>query len=162
MKKITLICSLLTMMVTLSNCTAQSGKTVKQELTKEVNVTDENGVKTVTIKTTEDGKTTTESFTGKEAEAKLKELESGEQVMETELVVEAGPDDVVKTINMEDINGVKTLTVSTTIGGKTTTETYAGEEADKKLKELENEQPKTEKGKTVKQTIRVKEVKEKE
>jgi len=149
-------------MVTLSNCTAQSGKTVKQELTKEVNVTDENGVKTVTIKTTEDGKTTTESFTGKEAEAKLKELESGEQVMETELVVEAGPDDVVKTINMEDINGVKTLTVSTTIGGKTTTETYAGEEADKKLKELENEQPKTEKGKTVKQTIRVKEVKEKE
>ena len=162
MKKITLICSLLTMMVTLSNCNAQSGKTVKQELTKEVNVTDENGVKTVTIKITEDGKTTTESFSGKEAEAKLKELESGEQVMETELVVEAGPDDVVKTINMEDINGVKTLTVSTTIGGKTTTETFTGVDADKKLKELEKEQPATEKGKKVKQTIRVKEVKEKE
>lgn len=162
MKKITLICSLLTMMVTLSNCNAQTGKTVKKELTKEVNVTDENGVKKVTITTTEDGKTTTESFTGKEADAKLKELESGEQVMETELDVEAGPDDVVKTVNMEDINGVKTLTVSTTIDGKTTTETFTGEEADKKLKELENEQPKTEKGKTVKQTIRVKEVKEKE
>jgi len=46
-------------------------------------------------------KTNGESITGKET--KLKKLESGEQVMETELVIKTGPDDVTKTIDMQNL-----------------------------------------------------------
>lgn len=153
-----LLGSILTLMV-FANCQAQTPKTTKKEISKEISVEEENGVKTVTIKSTEDGKTTVETYTGKEAEAKLKELEDPNSDANTVSVV----DGITIDVNMEEINGVKTLTINRTENGKMTTETYTGAEADKKLKELENAQPQNPgKGKAVKQSIRVTKTKEDE
>lgn len=46
---------------------------------------------------------------------------------------------VSKEVNVEDKNGEKVLTISTTENGKTTKEVYKGAEADAKLKELDAE-----------------------
>lgn len=159
MKKTGLILGSILALTIFTNCQAQTPKTTKKEVSKEISVEEENGVKTVTIKSTEDGKTTVETFTGKEAEAKLKELEDPASEENTVAVV----DGVTIDVNMEEVNGVKTLTIKRTENGKTATETYTGAEADKKLKELENTKPEApEKGKAVKQSVRVVKTKEDE
>ena len=53
---------------------AQSNK--KKDVRKEVKFTEENGEKIMIIITTENGKTITETYKGKEAEAKLMEMQS--------------------------------------------------------------------------------------
>lgn len=157
MKKTGLILGSLLAVVVFTNCQAQTPKTTKKEISKEISVEEENGVKKLTIKSTEDGKTTVETYTGKEAEAKLKELEDPASEANTVAVV----DGITIDVNMEEVNGVKTLTINRTENGKTSTETYMGAEADKKLKELENSQPPApEKGKAVKQSVRVVKTKE--
>ena len=45
--------------------------------------------------------------------------------------------EVRKEVKMEDLNGEKTLTISTSENGKLTEEVYKGPEAEKKLKEME-------------------------
>ncbi len=50
----------------------------KREIRKEVNVEIENGEHILTISTTENGKTTKEEYRGKEAEAKIKEMQESE------------------------------------------------------------------------------------
>ena len=57
-----------------NSANAQTEK--KQEIRKEVKVEEENGIKVMTIVTTENGKTKTETYKGAEAEAKLKEMEA--------------------------------------------------------------------------------------
>ncbi|MCB0401792.1 MAG: hypothetical protein KDD41_06895, partial [Flavobacteriales bacterium] len=47
----------------------------EKQVKKEVQLEDENGVKTLTIKTTSDGNVTTEVYTGAEADAKIAEFE---------------------------------------------------------------------------------------
>ncbi len=46
--------------------------------------------------------------------------------------------EIKKEVNMEEVNGVKTLTIKTTENGETKKEVYKGDEADKKMKELHN------------------------
>lgn len=55
------------------------GRGAEEGVTKEVEVTEENGEKVVTIITSTNGKMRTEVYTGADAEAKLKELESAEK-----------------------------------------------------------------------------------
>lgn len=47
--------------------------------------------------------------------------------------------EIQKEVKVEMVNGVKTLTVTTQANGETKTETFTGEEADKKLAELDQE-----------------------
>lgn len=55
------------------------GRGEEEGVTKEVEVTEENGEKIVTITTSTKGKMCTEVYTGAEANAKLKELEAAEK-----------------------------------------------------------------------------------
>lgn len=139
------------------SCTAQEPKNVKKELTKEISVTDENGEKKVTITTTENGKISTETYVGKEAEAKIREMESGESVS-IQIEEDGEKADVSVSVDMQEKNGVKTLTVVTIEDGETSTKTYTGAEAEAKLKEFENNPPKGEKGKKVKQSVQVRKI----
>ena len=70
MKKITLTIAILALVAISNESFAQS-----HEVRKEVNMEEENGVKTLTIKTTTNGNTSTEVYTGSEADAKIAELE---------------------------------------------------------------------------------------
>jgi biopolymer transport protein ExbD len=72
MKKITLTVALFVLFSMLNTITAQ--EKVKKEVKKEVNVEKVNGEKVLTIKTTEDGKTTTQVYKGEEANKKMEEL----------------------------------------------------------------------------------------
>lgn len=57
-----------------NNISAQTA--TSKEVKKEISVEETNGEKVVTIKTTENGKTTTEVFKGEEADAKLAEMKT--------------------------------------------------------------------------------------
>ena len=72
MKKITL-CIAAFILIAVSNQTFAQKK-VKKEIKKEVNLEENNGVKTLTIKTTENGVTKKEVFKGAEADKKIAEL----------------------------------------------------------------------------------------
>ncbi len=100
----------------------------QEDVRKEVRMEDENGVKTLYIITTTKGNTTEEVYTGEEAEAKLAELMDGRGQTE----------EVKKEIEVTEEDGVKTVTIITSTSGKMRKEVYTGEEADAKLKELEN------------------------
>jgi len=112
---------------------AQTEKKVeKEKITKDVRIEETNGVRTLKITTTSGGTVTEEVYTGAEVDAKLKEIEN--------LMVEdmqTTPGAAEKTVELTDENGVKTLRIKTTENGKTTEEVYIGEDADKKLKEME-------------------------
>lgn len=68
MKKLSLLA--IALVATFSISMAQT----KQEVRKEVNLEDENGVKVLTITTTQNGNTTTEVYKGAEADEKIKEF----------------------------------------------------------------------------------------
>jgi biopolymer transport protein ExbD len=72
MKKIALTLALFGLFSITNTITAQ--EKVKKDVKKEVNVEQVNGEKVLTIKTTEDGKTTTQVYKGEEANNKLEEL----------------------------------------------------------------------------------------
>lgn len=74
MKNITLCLTVFILIAVSSQVNAQ--KATQKEIKKEVKVEDENGVKTLTIETTEDGKTTSEVYTGDEADRKIAELKT--------------------------------------------------------------------------------------
>lgn len=119
-----------------SNVAMAQTKIEEQEITKEVEMKEENGEKVLTIKTKANGMETEEVYKGEAAEKKLAELQSGE--MENQVKEE---------IQVEDHNGVITLTINRTENGVTTTEVLKGEEAEKRLKEMgvtppETKQPK--------------------
>jgi len=148
---------------------AQDGS--KKEIKKEVNVVQENGEKVMTVKTTENGKTTTEVFKGAEADKKMKELENETARHQKEaskdpnktVIVQKETVDmkdtkkkgISKEIKVEEKDGQKHLTIKTIENGTETIETFVGEAADKKLAELENEtpQPGMKKEKVVKKEI---------
>lgn len=103
---------------------AQEVKEVRKEVRKEVNLKEENGEKTLTITTTENGKVTEEVYKGEAAEAKMAEFEP-----------QAG--EVREEVNVIENNGEKTVTVTKTVNGETTVEVLTGAEADAKLKEMD-------------------------
>jgi hypothetical protein len=115
-----------------SNVAMAQRKTEEQEITKKVEMKEENGEKVLTIKTKANGMETEEVYKGEAAEKKLAELQSGE--MENQVKEE---------IQVEDHNGVITLTINRTENGVTTTEVLKGEEAEKRLKEMGVTQPET-------------------
>lgn len=107
---------------------AQEMKEVKKEIRKEVNLKEENGEKTLTITTTENGKVTEEVYKGEAAEAKMAEFETKEGEVREE-------------VNVIENNGEKTVTVTKTVNGETTVEVLTGAEADAKLKEMDLQVP---------------------
>lgn len=100
----------------------------QKEVRKEVRMEDENGVKTLHIITTTNNTVEEEIYTGEEAETKLKEMMGGEEPK----------DGVKKEIEVTKINGQTKVVIKTIAGGMISEEVYIGEEADNKLKELEN------------------------
>ena len=61
-----------------------------QTNTEEILLNEDNGVKTLTISTTVDGKTNTETFTAEKAEAKLVEIEKKGNISKTVIIDAAG------------------------------------------------------------------------
>ena len=104
---------------------------VEKEMRKEVRMEDENGVKTLYITTTENGKVTEEVYEGEEAEIKLAEMMDGR----------GQTDEIKKEVEVEMIDGVKTVTIVTSRKGKMRKEVYTGTDADAKLKELRDAEP---------------------
>jgi autotransporter adhesin len=72
MKKITLSIAILALIAISNETFAQAQKS--KSVSKEVSIEEENGVKTLTITNTIDGNTTTEVYTGDEAETKIAEF----------------------------------------------------------------------------------------
>lgn len=107
--------------------TAQKTKEVKKTVEVEV-IKEKNDTKTV-IRTTENGKVKEEIFKGKEADAKLKEVQKTYNTNENK--------DHTLDVEVKEVNGKKTVKVTETINGQTTVTEYEGKAADKKLKELQ-------------------------
>ncbi|MDC1266650.1 hypothetical protein N8Z75_01600 [Crocinitomicaceae bacterium] len=106
---------------------AQKTKEVKKTVEVEV-IKENNDTKTV-IRTTENGKVKEEIFKGKEADAKLKEVQKTYNTNENK--------DHTLDVEVKEVNGKKTVKVTETINGQTTVTEYEGKAADKKLKELQ-------------------------
>lgn len=100
---------------------------IKQEIKKEVKIKEVNGEKVVTINTNENGKETQEEYKGEAAEKKIVEIQQGNS-----------PDEVKEEVRIEEINGEKTVFVTKTVGGVSTTEVYKGDAAIAKEKEYES------------------------
>lgn len=128
MKSITTIltCLLITIVSGVSFSQVEK-KTIKKEVRMEV----VNGKKVLTIESTIDGKVTTETFTGAEAEAKMGELQKNEKM---NLKGEK------KEVKVEKVDGKTTLTITTTSKGKESVEVYTGAEAEKRIKEMEEKE----------------------
>ena len=94
----------------------------------------------VIIRTTANGISTEEIYSGKAAVQKLKEFNQQVKVSSND---DLGKDGSGKSasksveVQFREIQGVKTLEIKETINGKTTTRIYQGEEAENKLKELQ-------------------------
>lgn len=112
----------------LSSCTSPK-ETEEIEIHKEVRMENENGIKTLYISTTQNGVVSEEVYTGKQADEKLAEINdnSGEG------------NAVKKEVEVEIIDGVKTVTIINSEKGESSTEVYTGAEAEVKLKELQGE-----------------------
>ena len=115
-----------------------------RSIKKEVRMEEENGQKTLTIITSENGQETKEVYQGDAADKKLEELMAGHDVEKDA--------EVNKEVKVEEIDGLKRITVITKEGGKETVEVFEGPDADKKLMELESEgsAPKVRKEKRIK------------
>lgn len=108
----------------------------QEEIKKQVEVEEVNGVKKVTVTTERNGLKTVETFEGEEAEKLFNE--EGQ----IELSEEIKSDGPRKEVRMTEENGVKKLVVKTIEGQKVTEEVFEGEAADAKLKEIEAEMSK--------------------
>ncbi len=115
-----------------------------RSIKKEVRMEEENGQKTLTIITSENGQETKEVYQGEAADKKLEEL-----MAEHDVEKDA---EVNKEVKVEEIDGLKRVTVITKEGGTETVEFFEGPDADKKLMELESEgsAPKVRKEKRIK------------
>ncbi len=131
MKKHILLASVFVMITAVSF--GQQKEVRKREIKKEVEMTEDNGQKKLVIKTDENGKVTEEVYVGEEADKKLEELKGEHKELKA--------DQKTVEVKMEEVNGKKKLTVIENNGGVKTEEIYVGEEADKKLKELEGKKP---------------------
>ncbi|MDG2152846.1 MAG: hypothetical protein P8K10_02815 [Crocinitomicaceae bacterium] len=105
---------------------AQKTKEVKK--TVEVEVIKENDDTKTVIRTTENGKVKEEIFKGKEADAKLKEVQKTYNTNNNK--------DHTLDVEVKEINGKKTVKITESLNGKVTISEYEGKKADKKLKEL--------------------------
>lgn len=119
--------------LTLASCSQSVDVKEKQQ----VRVENINGVQTVTVITVKNGVEKKEVFKGKAGDAKLKELNNNAGKMNPMLKEEVFVEKDSRKVKMINENGNKTLTVEETKNGKTTKETFKGEDPDKKMKEIE-------------------------
>lgn len=108
---------------------ANAQKTEQVKKTIEVEVVKENDETKTIIRTNDNGKIKEEVFKGKEADAKLKEVQKTYNTSENK--------DHTLDVEVKEINGKKTVRVTETINGQRTVTEYEGKPADKKLKELQ-------------------------
>ncbi len=114
-----------------------------------VNVEDENGEKTITVTTTENGEEKVETYKGKEADEYIEKMnKKGEMIIEIEsdedgeadnIWVGKGTKNIEKKVEVKIENDVKTVTVKTKKDGEEKVETYQGKEADEYLEKMESE-----------------------
>jgi len=104
-------------------------KTSSNHVKKEVKMTNENGVKKLTITTDNNGVVSEEVYEGEAAEEKLADLQRSNP--------NAGDKGETMEVKMTEVNGQKQLKIIKRKDGKESVEVYEGEEAEKKLKELE-------------------------
>ena len=116
----------------------QDGEDVKKEIRKEVRMEEEDGVKTLTISTDDNGVVTEEVYVGEEADAKLAELMPQMEKVSEEVITEEEKIEV----EVDDDGNLKSVTVKKSSNGEETIEVFEGEEAQKKLDEI-NGQSKT-------------------
>lgn len=97
----------------------------------EVEEEEENGEKTVTVTTNEDGEEKVETFKGKEADEYLEKTESDHNIF-VDVEVDSDNDEhkIEKNIKVEVEDGVKKLTITTIEDGKEKVEVLEGDEAD--------------------------------
>jgi hypothetical protein len=95
-------------------------------------VTEENGVKKVTITKEKDGKKEVRELVGEEAENFLKRQKARAMLKKGD---KGKHKSVEREIEVSDENGEKTVTVTTTREGKKVVKTLTGDKADKFLKE---------------------------
>jgi len=126
-----------------------------KDITKKINVEVNDGVKKVTVTTTEDGNENVEVYEGEEAEKFLeKKSKKGKKLMfisegddmttvtmdsdNLHWTSEGAHKKVKKKVNVEVEDGVKKVTITTTEDGKEKVEVYEGEEADAYLEKMEH------------------------
>jgi hypothetical protein len=118
-----------------------------------LNVEDENGEKTVTATTIENGEKKVETYKGKEADEFLNKMDQEHNIkvdldVETDSIGQKSKkiwihnsvegDNVNKKVQVEIEDGVKKVTVTTNENGKEKVENYEGDEAEKYLKKNQN------------------------
>ena len=110
----------------------------------------------MTVTTNEKGKKKIKVYTGKDADKYLKEhedkdsyhlkldkIKKGQKMVWIEKDEDSDDDvgeSIEKEIKVEDKNGVKTITVTTTKDGKTDIKTYSGKDADEFLEKMEKDE----------------------
>lgn len=110
-------------------------KAVKKEIRKEIEMEDQDGVKTLTITTDDGGEITKEVFVGEEAEAKLEELMPQMEDVSIEHEVEEERIEVA----VDDDGNLQSVTITKTRSGEETIEVLEGEAAEKKLEEIKDQ-----------------------
>ncbi len=103
-----------------------------RQIRKEVQMEQLNDSIVLTIKTIDGDKITEEVYTGEEAEKMLAEL----QKVDEEKIVSS--QEVKEEIHIEDVEGIKKLTIKRTENGEISEQVYFGADADEKIKEMEN------------------------
>lgn len=112
------------------NVMAQKSDT--RQIRKEVQMEQLGDNIVLTIKTVDGKKITEEVYTGVEAEKMLAELQ---KVDEKKIV---SSQEVKEEIHLEEVEGIKKLTVKRTENGEVSEEVFFGAEADKKITEIES------------------------
>ena len=107
---------------------SQERVSVKSELKKEIEMEENNGEKTLTIRTSSNGTESVEVYKGEAAVNKLAELQKENNVNGS----------VREEVFVVEKEGQKTVTVTRTENGTTSSEVLTGEAAERKLTELQN------------------------
>jgi hypothetical protein len=113
-----------------------------------INMEEDNGDKTVTVTTTEDGKDKVEIFKGKEADEYLENMEEGEMLIDIDFDIDSDDDHVwihdgdhknriEKDVRVEIQDGIKKVTFTTKEDGEKKVKVYEGDKADEYLEEVD-------------------------
>ena len=112
--------------------TPEEVKVVKKEIRKEIQMEDNDGVKTLTITTDDGGVITKEVFVGEEAEVKLAELTPQMEGVTMEREVEEERIEVI----VDDEGNLISVIIKKSRNGEETIEVLEGEAAQRKLEEI--------------------------
>lgn len=129
MKKLIAFTTLFCSIVFTTGVWAQSDT---KQIRKEVQLEQLNDEIVLTIKTIDGDKVKEEIYTGDEAEKMLSELEK----VDEEKIISS--EEIKEEIHLEEIEGIKKLTIKKTQNGEISEEIYFGQDADKKIAEIES------------------------